>query len=327
MNELYYIIYFLVLLFFYIHVVDQYKTSEDLEIYEMDYSSNQELQTVCDVKQPITFEFKSVAPDLFGEFDTVSLDPFDLHVKDVADYWVTTDGVESNRLSYTSALTLLNTDSRSQYICEDNEDVITSSGLATVYSTVDELLKPSFVAITKYDLMMGSKKAATPMRYHTDFRRFLCVVSGRIRVKMTPFKSSRYLYPIKDYYQYEFWSPVNLWNPQQQYLHETDKIKCLEFDVVAGHVLYIPPYWWYSIQYSGEMTKVASVTYCSVMNCIANLPDYTFYFIQQQNTRTRVAKVLEIQKEKEEKEEKEEDVLVVEKKPLEKSIELLTTKQ
>lgn len=107
----------------------------------------------------------------------------------------------------------------------------------------------------------------------------------------------------------------------------------MEFDVVAGHVLYIPPYWWYSIQYSGEATKVASVTYCSVMNCIANLPDYTFYFIQQQNTRTRVAKVLEIQEKGaeetmvEEQEKDHKDATVVVEKPLKKSIDILTTKQ
>jgi len=329
MSELYYIVYFLILLFFYIHIVDQYKTSEDLEIYEMDFSSNQELQTICDVKQPITFEFKSIAPDFFDLFDTISLDPFELHIKEVADYWSTIDGVESIHLRVSAALSLLNTDTGSQYICENNEDTIVTSGLASVYAKIDEYVKPPFVCLTKYDLLMGSKKASTPMRYHTDSRRFFCVQSGRIRVKMSPFKSSKYLYPIKDYYLYEFWSPVNIWNPQQKYLHETDKIKCLEFDVVAGHVLYIPPYWWYSIQYA-EATKVGSITYCSAINCIANLPDYTFYFIQQQNTRTRIAKVLEIptnenenDKTKENENDKDKDKIET---PLQKSIDILTAK-
>ena len=40
---------FLLVLFFYIHVTAQFKKSEDLEIYEMDYSDNAHLQEVCDV--------------------------------------------------------------------------------------------------------------------------------------------------------------------------------------------------------------------------------------------------------------------------------------
>ena len=36
---------FMIILFLYVHINDQYKKSEDLEIYEMDYISNSELQT------------------------------------------------------------------------------------------------------------------------------------------------------------------------------------------------------------------------------------------------------------------------------------------
>jgi hypothetical protein len=292
----------------------------------MDYSTNPDLQTVCDVKQPITFEFKSISPELFENLDFAKMDGFDIQVKEVADYWKPDEEtIESIRLPYHSASSLLQSDTKSQYITENNENFVVESGLTDLYALNDDYLKPSFVFLTKYDLLMGSKKAVTPLRYHTDHRRFLCVQSGRIRVKMTPFKSRKYLYPIKDYYNYEFRSPVNIWKPQANYMHEYDKIKCLEFDVVSGHVLYVPPYWWYSIQYSDEPTKVASFTYCSIINCIANSPDYFFYFIQQQNTRTRIAKVLEIPEKKEEVEE-EKDESQSSTTPIEQSIRILTSK-
>jgi hypothetical protein len=50
---------------------------------------------------------------------------------------------------------------------------------------------------------------------------------------------------------------------------DREKVRCLAFDVHAGHVLYIPPYWWYSIQY-GETTTVAAWTYATVLNMVAH---------------------------------------------------------
>jgi hypothetical protein len=131
--------------------------------------------------------------------------------------------------------------------------------------------------------MMGTKQLGTPLRYHTGYRHFLTVQTGRIMVKMTPWKSAKYLYPIQDFENYEFWSPVNVWNPQPKYLHEMDKLRFIEFDVTAGHVLYIPPYWFYSIQYLEEDTLVCGFTYHTPMNCLANLPNLTRYYLQQAN--------------------------------------------
>ena len=44
MNAFFHIFLFILILFMYIHIVNQYKTGEDLEIYEMDYVSNTHLQ-------------------------------------------------------------------------------------------------------------------------------------------------------------------------------------------------------------------------------------------------------------------------------------------
>jgi hypothetical protein len=110
---------------------------------------------------------------------------------------------------------------------------------------------------------------------------------------MTPWKSTKYLYPIYDYENYEFRSPINVWNPQQKYMNEMDKIKFLEFDVVEGYVLNIPPYWWYSIKYSEEPTLISGFTYNSVMNCLANIPNWGLYFLQQHNIKKRLTKTID----------------------------------
>jgi hypothetical protein len=294
------ILLFLIILFLYIHIVHQYKRSEDLEIYEMDYSTNDHLQEVCDVKQPVLFEYQSVNPDFFNKitYDTLSEDQYsniDIKVKDINDYWNSDDAIDYVVLQYQTGTNLMRTDPKSKYFTENNEDFLEDSGLLKIMQSNDTNIKPGFTAISKYDICTASKETVTPLRYHTYNRHFLCVNTGKIRVKMTPWKTTKYLYQNKDFENYEFRSPVNVWKPQKKYMHEMDKIKFLEFEVVEGHMLFVPPYWWYSIQYTSEVDSlVCTFTYSSVMNCISNLPDLTKYYLQQHNIKKRIAKTLEL---------------------------------
>lgn len=301
MNFYIHILLFILILFFYIHIVHQYKRSEDLEIYEMDYSSNSQLQEVCEIKQPILFEYKSVAPKFYETitYDDLLADQYantEIKVKESADYWESDSSVDYVVLPYASASNLMKTDSKSAYFSENNDDFLDESGLINLWKENDEFLKPGMVVQTKYDIMLGSRGACLPLRYHTHYRHYLSVNSGKIRVKMTPWKSTKYLYQNRDFETYEFCSPVNVWKPQQKFRNEMDKIKFLEFDVVEGSVLSIPPYWWYSIQYdNGVDTLVCGITYNSLMNVVSNLPYFAKYYIQQSNIQKRVTKVLKME--------------------------------
>ena len=102
--------------------------------------------------------------------------------------------------------------------------------------------------------------------------------------------------PVNDYENYEFRSPVNVWAPQKKYKTDVSKLKFLEFDVMPGFMLYIPPYWWYSIKFSdGQDTIVSGFTYNTMMNCITNIPNWALYYLQQHNTKTRIAKTIAIE--------------------------------
>lgn len=333
MNELFHLFIFLIILFLYIHITSQYKRSEDLEIYEMDYTSNNNLQEVCDVKQPVLFRYEDVSPEFF---ETMNMDLLvkngmkDVKIKESVDYYNDNiDAVDYVVLSLSSSLQLMSTDEKAAYFIENNEDFISDSELYSLYQNSDSSLKPAFTAQTKYDLLIGSKNSVTPLRYHTGYRKFCCVTSGKITVKMTPWKSHKYLYTIKDYDNYEFRSPINVWNTQPKYLHEMDKISFLEFDVKKGTVLYIPPYWWYSIKFSTHTTIVCDFTYNSIMNCFSNIPNYVLYFMQQQNTKTTSTKILEkeldspIEINDGNEENKEKDI-EEEKTDLQKSIDIIT---
>jgi hypothetical protein len=217
----------------------------------------------------------------------------EVNVRDIRDYYKDHYlSIPSLRLSFSSASGLLNTDPKGHFFSDSNSEFISDiPELRTSFSQLDGIFAPPFSVFSKYDLLFGSNSAYTPFRYHTESRRFLFVGDGAgIRIKMTPWKSSKYLSPVNDYEDYHFWSRVDLWKESR----ETNKIQCLDFIVNPGFVVYIPPYWWYSIQFidSKNRSSVASYSYMSPMNMMANLPNWTYYFLQQQNMNKIMVKTI-----------------------------------
>jgi hypothetical protein len=48
---------FCLVLFIYLHVQFHLKTGEDLEMYEIDEPSKGKLEEICDIRQPVLFDF------------------------------------------------------------------------------------------------------------------------------------------------------------------------------------------------------------------------------------------------------------------------------
>ena len=283
---------FLLILCFYIHLQYQYKTSDDLEIYELDYTTNKQLQEICYLKQPVLFQIDHFK-DVESFFSTISLlglislgEKEDMNVKDIRDYYKPNiTSVDAISLSFSSAYGLMETDSKGYFFSENNSDFLRER--SRDFSKIDDYLASPWIIHKHYDLLFGSKNAHTPLRYHTETGRFLIISSSPnsldkkekyIRVKMIPWKNRKFLEreTKKDYENYEFWSPTNIWN---------NSLKCLEFDVKEGYTLYIPPYWYYSIQFTTPTISVASFTYSTGMNIVSNLSNIGLYFLQQNNIR------------------------------------------
>jgi len=298
MSTLIYFLIFIFVLFLYIHITAHYKKSEDLEIYEADYTNAKQLQEICELKQPVLFDISQICPselvqppNLEEIEKSAEKSSYEIHIKDTTDIRNQPDiAGDSILLPFRSGYGLIQNDQKSRFFSENNnefaEDVIPNM------REMDKFLKPSFVAQTKYDLLFGSDKSYTACRYHTEYEKFLLVKTGKIQVKMTPWKSRKYLYLEADYTNYEFRSPIDIWNPQEQYKKDVENIKFLEFEVIGGFILYVPPFWFYSIQFiNGDASSpaiVESYTYNSVMNISANLPQWGMYYLQQSNTRTKV---------------------------------------
>lgn len=271
MNTLTTVIIFVVVLFLYIHMTAQFKKSEDLEIYEMDYTTNQQLNETCELRQPVLFELD---PELFYNVDISG----DVNIKDRNDF-ETGDYIT---MPYSNANTLIKTDPKGRFYSENNTDIPNNKN-----KEADDYFKPNFNVISRQDVMFGSKGARTALRYHTGSRKFICVNTGKIQIKMTPWKSRKYLHPVCDYEHYEFRSPIDAWDPQPKYLNDYEKVKFLEFDVDNGYVLYIPPYWFYSIKFFDEYTQLSEYNYNTAINCVANSNKYFMYYLQQSNIKKK----------------------------------------
>ena len=289
---------FVIIFFLYLHIMDQYKTSQDLEIYEMDYTNPVYLQEVCNIRQPVLFEFRrKICPRIFNAVRMDILCDKDIKsplvcVKDVDDYWKM-ETVECVPLSFNTFRTLANTDSKSHYYTDNNGLWVDETFVRNEAEKLDEFLKPDLSVYRRYDLLMGSEGCPTPLQYHNRYRRYMVVLSGKIRVKMAPWKSHKCLHVVKDYDNYEFRSKINVWTPQPSYNAEMEQIKFIEFDVHEGYVLYIPPYWWYSIQFVTSDALLLSISYDSAMSILANGLHLAKYAIQQYNIKEKITRTFE----------------------------------
>ena len=86
---------------------------------------------------------------------------------------------------------------------------------------------------------------------------------------------SKYLPKEKDYVKMEVTSPINVWNVADKYKDTYSNVKSLEISIEKGKLLYIPAYWWYSIQFETN-ASVTSLQYMTYMNKIAILPDLIY---------------------------------------------------
>ena len=291
------VILFFLILIFYLHLQHEWKRGEDLEILEMDYISNKDLQDICKLKQPVLFQLTETEQ----LFSFVPDEKDDVIIKDIRDYYRDTNetSIQGISLTYKSANGLFTTDPHSYFFSENNTDLHFPDSSK---KTFDSLLSPPLTVSSKYDYLFGSANTYTPVRYHTESCRFLTVLPGQgIRIKMVPWKNRSHFSPIKDYENYEFWSKTDIWKYTS---------KSLEFDVKPGYILYIPAFWFYSIQFikvaaeetDMRISSVISFQYITAMNLIANLNHYVLYFLQQQNiveTKSRVSKPVEKEKESE----------------------------
>jgi len=305
---------FCLVLFIYLHIYFHIKTSNDLEIYEIEDVSKEKFEELCDIRQPILFTFDNEKILEYTSYDYIysQYGSFDIQIRESAykkksnnekkdndikesdkknsDINKNTDTDVYVPLSLNLTNKLFIEDDTETYYTANNSDFIKETGVIKSFQYNDEFLRPYMLCNTQYDIMSGSDNTVTPFKYELNYRNFFLVTQGSIEIKMAPPKSHKYLHPVKDYELFEFKSPINPWNVSPEYKADFDKIKCLEFTVTKGKALYIPAYWWYSIKFN-KNSSISCFRYRTYMNCSAIIPELTLYGLQLQNIKTNTVKV------------------------------------
>jgi hypothetical protein len=263
MQALFTILIFCIVLFIYIHINFHLRVSDDLEVYEIDQPSKEKLEEICDLRQPVIFDYN--VDELVNECNLKSIEQkygaFDIKVRNVKEYDVVSELYLP--LTFNTAMEIFTKDDKQQFLSENNGDFLEETGLDKKMRYNDIFLRPFSVSNCSYDYMFSSKNTKTPLKYELNYRNYFLVTQGCVRVKLIPPKSSKYLYTIKDYDNFEFISPINPWNVQSQFKSDYDKIKSLEVLLTAGQIIFIPAYWWYSFQFE-ENTSVCVFKICLV---------------------------------------------------------------
>jgi hypothetical protein len=286
---------FCIILFFYLHIQFHLKTSDELEIYEIEQASKDRMEEICDLRQPVLFDCDEDINKIVQTTNKTALldnyPVFEVKIRDNID----TNSLEELYLPLPLhiACKLFQEDTNSVYFSENNMDFLTETGVIKNMTYNDEFLRPRLVSNCNYDIMLGSDGLVTPFRYEMNYRNYFIVTQGSITVKMAPPKSNRYLYPVNDYENFEFRSPINPWAPQSKFRADFDKIKCLEIVLIPGKFLFIPAYWWYSFKFA-ENTSVSCFRYRTYMNNIAISPNIFMYALQNQNVERKIAKKIDL---------------------------------
>lgn len=283
MNIIIIVLIFFLVLFIYLHIFYHLKTSDDLEVYELSNLSKERLEEICDLRQPLTFYLDI---DNFNKLSKENIvanySSFDIKLRDTS---INSETEFFLPVTLNKGITVLEEDTNKKYISENNRDFLEETSLIKILKSNDAFLRPNMLAYSNYDYIMGSKDTVSPFKYDVNYRNYFVILKGTVKVKLSPPKSKKYLYTIKDYDNFEFRSPINPWNVQDEYKNDFDKIKCMEVTLTQGKLLFIPSYWWYSIKFEDSDCVILNFTYRTYMNIAAITPHLFISFLQRQNIK------------------------------------------
>ena len=248
------------------------------EVYYLENISKEKAEELCDLRQPAVFNYENqpIRDSILAELQdkkNYSTNVIIRNSKNIENYVP---------ISLDKTLTLFQKDDQSTYYSENNTAFISETGIKHILDSNDYYLKPCMMASKSYDIMFGSENSHSPLRYDINYRNFYYCVKGSVKIKLAPPKSSEYLRETKNYNTFEFSSPVNLWEVQDEYMFDMRNVDTLDVSIREGQVLYIPAFWWYTIEFQKEAI-ISSLKYRTYMNALAVLPRFILRFFQMQN--------------------------------------------
>ena len=124
MKSLFTVLIFCIVLFIYIHITFHLKVSDDLEVYEIEQPSKDKLEEICDLRQPVIFDYKvdGLMKECNLDYIGNNFGAFDIKVRNVKEY----DDESELYLPLTlnTAMEIFRKDENERFISENNYDFL-----------------------------------------------------------------------------------------------------------------------------------------------------------------------------------------------------------
>lgn len=274
MEILYIALIFLTVVFVYIHCTFHLKTSNDLEIYEVESPPKDRLEKLLDLRQPVLLTTAVALHDfLLPSCNATTLATkyatFEVHTR------------TANLITVPLASMLQDKTT----VSDRNADFLHETSLDKQIHEQDAYFRPYLVCKYMYDWLHIPSGQSTVLKYELAYRNFILPTEGELIVKLAPPKAGRYLDKDDDFEQLEFRA--------KDAAIDTPKVHFLEVHVKPGQVLSIPAYWWYTLQAPPTNSHVTCVKlqYVTFGNALVMLPNLVRHALQLQNVETKTVQL------------------------------------
>jgi hypothetical protein len=259
---------FIAVLFFYIHIYSHLKTNNDTDIIYIDYCSCEYVQEMCDQRQPVHFVLNTQD----------SMDKINRAIELYPEHTIQLHKLHNQMIPIKTSS--LNTKSV-EYVSYQNQEFLQNTGLIDTVQLLDAYIRPITSLYSSYDIMFLSINSHIAFEYNLSYRTFIRVGKGKIKIKLIPPKCKKYMYPVDSFSSFRFYSPINPWNVQSEYRNGYDKVTSTEIELNSNEVIYIPSYWYYSIQAIEESIMTKHI-YWTFMNILSVAPTFVLCGLEKQ---------------------------------------------
>ena len=273
-----------IVLFLYIHIYNHNKTSNYLELYELESLSKEKLEDVINFKQPMLLNNYNLVKNINMKYLLSEYSIFNINLYNKTNNVLCKTNLQDFYNSITTNSGSIN------YLSYNNEEFLQETSIDKILCKNDIFFRPPNMCNKKYDIIMGAKNNYTQLKYSINSRNLLYLSSGQVEVTLCPPKYYKNLHVKKNYEMLEFYSQIDIYNVESNYRNDYNKIKFLRLLLNVNQVLVIPPYWFYSIKFIEKHSIVLLNTYTTYINYVSLIPHLCMQLLQLGNVKLNIIK-------------------------------------
>jgi len=271
------ILIFCIVLLLYLHVVYYLKVNNTLEVFHVNDYTKENVNRLCQLKQPFTFNYMNQSLLQALNFDTLQNQYNKLFIqlrKKTEDLFLP--------VPVERGLQLFENDVSNNYYSENNEVFLKTSNLLQ-HCKQDNVLQPTLMSNHKFDVILGNSGSNTKTKYNLYYRNFFYVTDGRCTLRLLPPNTSGKLNVNKNYELFEY-------NCKENVFDSSFKQQYVDVELKKGEIIFIPTYWFYSFQFK-EKTIISSFHYSTYLSNLSIVPDVCKHILQKQNINLHIHSV------------------------------------